>query len=193
MDIRLSWDLFVLVFFIIIVAYSFIIGKDNTLKVILGTYVSILAADAIGSLFGQYFSGSALFMKILESASVSTDSEAVVFIKVIAFVVMVIIFAVKGAFSVDTVNDKSGVVRLSLNAIYAVMSAGLVISAILVFVSGVSFIGGGSSQTTRTALWEIYSQSEIIRGMLTHAYLWFSVPAIAFLIHSLYGGGDGED
>ena len=51
MDIKLSWDLFIAVFFIIIVAYSFIIGLNGTIKVILGTYIAIVCADAIGLIF----------------------------------------------------------------------------------------------------------------------------------------------
>jgi hypothetical protein len=64
MNITLSWDLFVVVFLVVIIAYSLIIGRDNNLKVILGTYVSMIAADASGALYAQYLSGSALFMKI---------------------------------------------------------------------------------------------------------------------------------
>src|SRR3989339_475016 len=109
MNIQLSWDLFVLVFFIVIVAYSFIIGRDNTLKVILGTYIAMIAADSLGNIFGASFSGSPIFMKMLESASVSNDQEAIVFVKVLLFVVMVILFAVRGAFSVRTVDDKSAI------------------------------------------------------------------------------------
>lgn len=185
MNITLSWDLFILVFFIVIIAYSFIIGRDNTLKVILGTYVSMIAADTGGSLFGQYFSGSALFMKLLKFAAVGNEQEAVIFTKVAIFVVFVILFAVRGAFEVNTVADRSAPIRLVLSAIYAVMSAGLIISAILVFVSGVSFVGGGA-ETTDAGLWDIYNKSHLVRTMVRNSYLWFSLPALSFLIHSLY-------
>lgn len=186
MDIRLSWDLFIVVFFVIIVAYSLIIGRDNTLKVILGTYVAALAADATGNLFGKYFSGSEMFVKLLKFASLGTESAAVVFIKVLVFIGLVILFSVKGAFFVQTVDDRSGPVRFIVSMLYSFMSAGLIISVILVFVSGISFIGGGSSETTGTALWEIYSQSKFVRSIVANSYFWFSAPALAFLIHSLY-------
>lgn len=186
MDIRLSWDLFIIVFFVVIVAYSLIIGRDNTLKVILGTYVAGLAADATGNLFGKYFSGSEMFVKFLKFLNLGTDEEAVVFVKVLIFVALVIMFSVKGAFSVNTADDRSGPIRMALSIIYACMSAGLIISIILVFVSGVSFIGGGSAQTTDTALWAMYSQSKLVRSIVSNSYLWFSVPALSFLIHSLY-------
>ncbi|MFA5820629.1 MAG: hypothetical protein WC873_00735 [Candidatus Gracilibacteria bacterium] len=185
MQIALSWDLFVLVFFVVIVAYSFIIGRDNTLKVILGTYVAALAADASGSLFAQYFGGSALFKEILDLMQLGNETQVAVFIKVLVFVILVILFAVRGAFSVNTSDDSSAVVRLGVCIIYAVLSAGLIVSIILVFVSGVTFIGGGNPETTTTALSVITNQSPLIRMMLTNAYVWFALPAIAFLIDSL--------
>lgn len=185
MNISLSWDLFVIVFFVVIVAYSFIIGRDNTLKVILGTYVSMIAADAGGNLFADYFAGSQMFMKLLNFASVNNEQEAVVFVKVIVFVVLVILFAVRGAFIVDTVDDRSAAIRLVLSVLYAVMSAGLIISTILVFISGVSLVGGGDFGTDN-ALWGIYDSSNMIRSIVNNSHLWFSMPALSFLIHSLY-------
>lgn len=193
MNIQLSWDLFVLVFFVVIVAYSFIIGRDNTLKVILGTYVAALAADACGSLFAVSFTGSPMFMSLLKLASVNSDYEAVIFVKVLVFVALVILFAVRGAFAVATVNDRSAAIRIVLSFVYAAMSAGLIISVILTFVSGVSFVGGGTQTTTTTALWDLSTQSHLIKTMLNYTYVWFSAPALAFLVHSIYstkGGGE---
>jgi len=186
MNITLSWDLFVLVFFVVIVAYSFIVGRDSTLKIILGTYVSMIAADAAGTIFSQYFGGSIVFTKILKLAAVGNEIEALVLIKVLLFVSFVIIFAVKGAFEVETVDDRSAVIRLVLSIVYAIMSAGLIISTILVFVSGISFIGLGEPKTTVSALWDVYNESALIRSIVSNSALWFSLPALAFLVHSLY-------
>ncbi len=185
MEINLSWDLFVVVFFVIIMAYSFIIGRNNTLKVILGTYVAALAADACGNIFGKYFAGSEIFMKILKVATVTTDQEAIVFVKVLVFVTLVILFAVRGAYEVRTSEDSSSIIRMILTVIYAIFSAGLIISTILVFVSGISFLGAGSAENVSTAIWPIYNKSELIRAMVTHSYLWFAAPAAAFLLQSL--------
>lgn len=191
MDIHLSWDLFIIVFFVVIGAYSLIIGRDNTLKVILGTYVAALAADAGGSIFGKYFSGSELFLKILKFASLGTESAAVVFMKVLFFVTLVILFAVKGAFFVQTSSDRSGPIRFIISMMYAFMSAGLIISVVLVFVSGVSFVGGGNTQTTGSALWTIYSQSQMVKTIVGNSYFWFFVPAFAFLVQSIYNKKPG--
>lgn len=186
MTITLSWDLFVLVFFVVIVSYSFIVGRDSTLKIILGTYVSMIAADAGGTLFSQYLGGSEMFVKILKFAAVGNEQEAMVLVKVLIFIGFVIIFAVKGAFEVDTVDDRSAAIRFVLSIVYAIMSAGLIISAILVFVSGISFIGLGEQKTTVTALWDVYNESELIRSIVNNSALWFSLPALAFLVQSLH-------
>ncbi len=188
MNVQLSWDLFIIVFFIIIVAYSLIIGRDNTLKVILGTYISALTADAIGNIFGKYFAGSEGFINILRLLQIGTEKETVVFVKILVFITMVILFAVKGAFSVSTMKEKSGVICLILSSVYAVMSAGLVISVILVFVSGVSFVSG--AQTASVTLTDIYNESVLVKSMVSNSYVWFSLPAITFLIHSLYSPQD---
>ncbi len=181
---HLSWDLFVIVFFVVIVAYSLIIGRDNTLKVILGTYVAALAADALGNLFGAHLASSEFFIKLLQLLQLGTESESIVFVKVLVFVMMVILFAVKGAFAVETADDRSGAVRIILSSIYAVMSAGLIISVILVFVSGYSFVTGTGG--TGAVFAEIYEESVLVNSMIKHSYLWFSIPALSFLIHSLY-------
>lgn len=186
MNIVLSWDLFVIVFFVVIIAYSFIIGRDNTLKVILGTYVSMIAADASGNLFQKYFAGSELFMRILSGAAVETEAEAVVLVKVVIFVALVILFAVRGAFEVSTIDDRSVLIRVALSILYAVMSAGLIISAILIFVSGVSFIGAAAPDMSSSGVWDMYSKSRLIKLMIENGYLWFCIPALSFLIHSLY-------
>ncbi|MFA5948483.1 MAG: hypothetical protein WC806_06005, partial [Candidatus Gracilibacteria bacterium] len=84
------------------------------------------------------------------------------------------------------VDDKSPIIKIIFSVVYAGLSAGLIISVILVFVSGVSFIGGGNEDTTTTALWGLSNQSQLIKMMISNTYLWFALPALAFLVHSLY-------
>jgi len=190
MDITLSWDLFIIVMFVVIMSYSLIIGRDNTLKVILGTYVAILAADALGSLFGKYFAGSALFVKLLSLASVSNEAQAVIFAKVVIFVAMVIMLSVRGAFEIHTMDDRSSLVKLILTLMYSFMSAALIISAMLTFMSGVAFIGGGNPATTSVALWWINKQSDAIKSIVENAPLFFALPGVSFLFHSIYSSKD---
>lgn len=181
MDLRLSWDLFVVVFFVIITAYSLIIGKDNTLKVILGTYISLVCADAIGEIIGHYFMGTQMFLLMAKEARLESTEEALIFIKVLVFVIMVILFAIKGAYSVGT-SRGSGVVSLVLHLFYAACSAGLIVSSILILISGVSVVGGGG--TVSDALKALTDQSYMVKNLVYYHKFFFMIPAVAFLLHS---------
>jgi len=187
MDIKLSWDLFIAVFFVIIVAYSFIIGLNGTIKVILGTYVAIVCADALGILFSQYVGGTDVFLQMIKDANFSGEVEAIIFAKVIAFLLMVILFAVKGAFSVDV--SGGGALKFVLHLIYSVCSAGLIISSLLVLVSGVSILNGGGFVSE--ALSSLTDNSVLALNIVYYHTLWFSAPAVVFLVHSLKDGTEG--
>lgn len=181
MDLRLSWDLFVVVFFVIITAYSLIIGKDNTVKVIIGTYISLVCADAIGELIGHYFMGTEMFVLMTKEARLESTAEALIFLKVLMFVILIILFAVRGAFSVGT-SRGNGASSLLLHLFYAACSAGLIVSTILILISGVSVVGGGG--TVSEALKSLSQQSVMVNNIVYYHKFFFAVPAVAFLVHS---------
>jgi len=54
MNIDLSWDLLIIVVFAFVIGYSFIVGINRTLKIIIGVYLASLAADSIGNLANHY-------------------------------------------------------------------------------------------------------------------------------------------
>lgn len=189
MDLRLSWDLFIVVFFVIIAAYSLIIGRDNTIKVILGTYVALVCADAIGGLVSHYFLGTEVFVAMMKEAQFDGAGETIIFLKVLIFVLMVILFAVKGSFDVMLPRQR-GPVGLVLHLFYASCSAGLIVSTILIFVSGVSIIDGGG--VVKEALNGITKESYLVESVVYYYNFWFAVPAVAFLLNSLVSGGEEE-
>lgn len=186
MDINLSWDLFIIVLFVVIVAYGLMMGKDGTLKVILGTYISAFCADAIGNFYDGYLLNYDLFMKPFLFLGIHSPSDAIIFIKIICFLILIILFAVRGAFEIRTSDDSSSTVRLVINILYSVASAGLIIVSILTFVSGIRFLGGGNPHTLSTALLWVNSQSGFIRIIVDYSYLLFALPALMFLVHSLH-------
>lgn len=185
MNLQLSWDLFIVVFFVIIVAYSLIIGRDNTIKVILGTYVSLVCADALGGLFAHYFGGTMMFLQFAKEANMESVDEAVIFTKVIIFLVMVILFAVRGAFMVGTART-GGVVGIVIHLFYAVCSAGLIVSSVLVLISGVSLLGGGG--VVSEALANLTKESYLVLSLVYYSNFFFAIPAAVFLLNSFQGG-----
>jgi hypothetical protein len=184
MDLQLSWDLFIVVFFVVISAYSLIIGRNNTVKVIIGSYIALVAADAIGEIISHYFLGTQMFVLLTKEAQLGGAEESIIFTKVLVFLFLVILFAVRGAFVVDTYRG-NGALSLIFHLIYSILSAGLIISTILILISGVSVIGGGS--LVSEALTSLTDKSYLVRNMVYYHKLWFAGPAIVFLLHSFIG------
>ena len=179
MGLELSWDLFIIVFFGIIVAYSFIIGRNNNLKVILATYVAALAADAVGNLFANTLALSESFMKLMKIFYITTPIEAVVLVKIIFFMTVIVLLSVRGAYSVSVINTGSAGVRMMINLVLGFLNACLIVSIALVFISGASFISGGMGASP--AFQDIYNQSHLAKILVDHYSVWFLLPAGAFI------------
>lgn len=180
MNVHLSWDLFILVFFAVVVAYSFIIGRNQTLKVILGTYVSILCADGIGNIFAKYLAPSQPFLRLMKLFAIGSEDQAVIFFKVLIFLVLIVLIAVRGMFQVDSDEGGSLSIRLIVQFLLGLMSAGLMMSTVLVFTSGASLIG--TDITGGNILLEVYNDSRLVRAMVDFANIWFFLPGLAFIL-----------
>lgn len=183
--LKLSWDLFVVVIFAVIIAYSFIIGKENTLKVIIGSYIAILTADGLGNLFKEYVASSPQTMTFLKFLGLGNEDKTMILVKVIVFIMAIVIIAMKGGFEVHQGLGKSGIIGLIMNLIFGFLSAGLVISTLLIYVSGASFVSGNISMINNT-LAAAYAESEMVKLMIDNYNIWFALPAVAFLLTSLF-------
>lgn len=185
MDLRLTWDLFIIVFFGIVVAYSFIIGRNNIFKVILGTYVGALGADALGNLSANTLLLSDSFMKLLKIFNIDGVEEATLLVKIIAFVSIIVLLSVKGAYNVDVTNGGTVGLRIMVNLTLGFLNACLVVSIALIFVSGSSFILGNPSVINPTFN-DIYLQSGLAQILIDNYSVWFVLPALSFLGISLF-------
>ncbi len=195
MKLYLSWDLFLLAFFAVVVAYSFIIGKNQTLKVILGTYIAILCADGLGNIFTKYLISSGPFLRFMSLFGFSNGQQTVAIFKVIVLMVLVVTISVKGLFQVESEENGNFSIRFLVTSLLGVLSAGLLISTVLVFISGTSLIGGTLSEALRVTgnspgsinvFQEAYDSSRLIRIMLDYANLWFFLPGLVFVAMSVF-------
>ena len=136
MEINLSWDLFVIVFFAVIIAYSFIIGRNQTLKIIIASYIAILTADGIGNLVRRYFvQGEAT-----TTVDLVNQEGGLVVLKIFVFVLTIVLVATRGRFTMTMSRHSSSAINLILNLTYGILSAGLITSTILIYTSGASLV-----------------------------------------------------
>jgi hypothetical protein len=181
MEVALTWDLVVMLFFVIIMAYSYIVGQNGTIKIILSSYIAMLAANGIGNLVAKYILVSQPLIKIMAT----TPQENVVIFKMLIFVTITLLLVLKGSFEVDVNRHQSSSARFIGTSIFGFLSAGLLISTILVFIAG-SSIDGVFMKDIQEAINLPYRT--LFVGYLVNYYnFWFAAPAIAFVALSALG------
>jgi len=184
MQVLPTWDLFILVFFAIIIAYSFIIGRNSTLKIVIATYLAILTADGFGNLLDQYFLTPA---SIADPTSIFGPESLIIF-KILIFVLVILLVTVRGSFFVAMDRERSIIINLVTTGAFGFLSAGLIISTILVYISGGVFVGNAIA----AAGVDITADS-LLAGLMTENYdIWFALPAVAFVVMSFVGGEKDE-
>jgi len=137
MEINLSWDLLVIVFFTVIIAYTFIIGRNQSLKIIISAYIAILAADGIGNLAERYLLGE---QPAIRAFDFSSDEGMLILTKIIIFILCIILITTRGKFQINMSHSNSIMMRAILALTYGVLSAGLITSTILIYASGASLV-----------------------------------------------------
>lgn len=187
MDINLSWDLFVIVFFAVIIAYSFIIGRNKTLKVVIASYIAILTADGIGNLVKYYLLGN----DQVTAKLTTTPEVSLVVTKIFIFVATIVLITTRGRFAINMEKSHSTTMNIVLNLTYGILSAGLITSTILIYTSGASLVQE-SSIFINEAVKAMYKDSVMVQAMINNYNIWFSLPAITFVISSLLGSALDE-
>lgn len=180
-----TWDLFILVFFAIIVAYSFIIGRSATVKIIIATYIAILATDGLGNLIERALLAENPIINIFSAA----NPNSVIVLKILIFVLSIVVLMVRGSFFVGVGREGGMLLSLMITTGFGVLSAGLIVATILTYISGGSFIG---SELAMGGI-DITRDSTLARALTDNYNLWFSLPAVAFVVASFVEeGGAGE-
>ncbi len=175
MELALSWDLVVMILFVVIMAYSFIVGQNGTIKIILSSYIAMLAANGLGNLIAKYILMSEPVVKVLATS----PEENIVLFKIFVFLTITVILVLKGSFHVDMSKYFGLPVRILSTTIFGVLSAGLIMSTILVFVASTA-VDGILVQDITEAIYIPY-QSVMVQYLVTYYNFWFAAPAIAFV------------
>lgn len=139
--------------------------------------MAILSADGLGNIFKQY-----VFPAMPTLQGTEADN-ALIFLKIFVFVLAIVLIAIKGGFYVDIMFERSLVTRLLATLTFGFFNAGLIVSTILVYISGASFVGGTINIATSTNL---YKESQFVKLMIDNYNIWFALPAIALVLISFF-------
>ncbi len=186
MEIALTWNLVILSAFVMLCAYSFLLGQDSTIKLILSIYIAILASDGVAGVLKRFvFDPSPGFQQLFGENEV----QIFTWIRIILLIVAVVIFVVKSGFHVVLEKHERWAVRLLLHGLFSGLSALLFLSTILIYMSGNSFVEGMLFAKEI----QVYEQSLLAQVLIDYYQIWFSLPAIAFLITSFFFEKDFDD
>ena len=185
-----TWDLFIIIFGCLVIAYNFIIGREATIRLIIATYIAILSSDGLISLIHKYIlSDKSLIDNIPTFAA---DSKEIIFAKIITFLVMIIILAIKGGFYSHD-HGNGSILNFFYLISFGVMSTALILVSILAFLSGSTFID--TFVATKPASTDlstiIYAQSKIAKILIEYSTLIYALPALALIV-SIIGITDEE-
>ena len=186
MEVALTWNLVLLSGFILLFTYSFLLGQNATIKLILSIYIAIMTADGIAKIIQDFIvAPSPGFRQLLGGY----QEEAFVWLRILLFLAAVITFVVKSGFHVAIEKHDHWAARLGIHAIFSALSAILFLSTILIYISGNSFVEG--MMYARDIV--IYKQSFLAQLLIDNYQIFFSLPAMAFLVNSFFFENEAKD
>ncbi len=180
MEVALTWNLVILAVAVMLFMYSFIIGQDQTIKLILSIYIAILTSDGIASLLERFvFDPSPGWQAILYG----WEDQFFMWLRITLLIIAAAVFVVKSGFHVTMGQHEKWSTRMVIHALFAALSAALFLSTILIYMSGNSFVEGMSRAVEGLV---VYEQSLLAQILIDYYQIWFTLPAISFLVTSFF-------
>lgn len=176
MNITLSWDLFVIVFFAIVVAYSFIIGKHQAVKIIIATYIATVAVQGLGNILARMTGQSQPLLTVL---GLSMDSSLIATVKLVVFAAAIIFIAVRAGIEVSYVKETGSILSTIITGLFGFVTAGMLLSTLLTFIAGGPILDASLSQATMVS--PMLTGSKLMQLMVFNQDLWFSLPALLLI------------
>lgn len=173
MSITLSWDLFIIVFFATVMAYSFIIGKTQSVKVVIASYIAILATQGIGNILLR-LTGSTSSM--LSTIGLGIDTSVISIAKIILFIAFIILLSVRSGIHVAYEREGSSLMNLVYTALFGFFTAGLIVSTILTYATGRGILEAGTVPSPQLSA--ALEASPLMQIMILNQDLWFTLPAL---------------
>lgn len=158
-----TWDLVIILFFILAVGYGLILGRDKVIVTLVSTYIGFVVASEFGNTIYALFTGQSLL-----GGNLWVQTNLSIFlVKTVLFILLIVLLAAKGGYMASPSGGgiKSGIVA----GLFSFLNAGLIISSLIWFLTDIS----------RNAL---FTQSHLAYWVASVRNWWIILPVIAMLI-----------
>jgi len=176
MDLTLSWDLFIIVFFAMVIAYAFIIGKHDSVKLVIATYIATVAVQGLGNIFERLTGESHAMLTML---GMSVDTTILATTKLVFFAAVVIFIMIRSGINIEYGKEPGTMLSTVITAMFGFATAGLILSTLLTFVTGGVILDTALADSTSVS--PIIQQSKLMQVLIFNQDLWYSLPAILIL------------
>lgn len=185
MSLTLSWDLLIILFVVLVVAYSFIVGKDASVKIIVATYISVVAVEALGNIAAMVLNASTASM-----VGIGLSPEMLSLGKLVLFAFAVVFMAMKGGIHVEMGSGFGTVWDIVVSAALGLSTAALLLSSLVTYITGKPLLD--STLASAPALGGIELTSPLVGAIVTYQHVWFAVPAVLLLVIGILGNRASE-
>jgi len=157
-----SWDLFLAIFFVVSIGYSFVLQRDKVVVTLLAIYAGIVMAQVLGAPLQQFFQGDKtigdqLFIKA--NASPFTVSAGI-------FLLTTVLVSVRSGMGRG--GSTKGSLTLFELAIFSFLNSALILTAVFSFMDP-------------AARDQFAATSKIARIFINREAWWFIAPLIALI------------
>lgn len=177
MELALTWDLVLGAVLVMLFAYNFLLGQNATIKLILSIYIAVLTADGIVAILERYVVG---ISPALQATLGDAHDSIFLYLRIGVFLIAMVLFVVRGGFHIHLEKHDHWAARMAIHGIFSLLSAFLFLGTILVYLGGTSFAEG----MLYASEIGVGGNSLLASMLIDHYHLWFSLPAVGFLVTS---------
>lgn len=171
MQIVLSWDLLIILFVALVTAYSFIVGKDASMRIVVAAYIAVVAVQALGNLVQVLLGASTAAM-----VGLSLPTSALVIGKLVLFGAAIVFLSIRGGIEAKTGESFGTVWDIVLTTALGFSTAGLLLSSLVTFVAGGPLLDLALAQ--RDTLNGLPFSSPMVGIVIDYQHVWFALPAV---------------
>lgn len=165
-----TWDLVITLFFLMAMAYGFILGRGRIVIILIITYLAYVVAAEVGNAVYAFFAGPTAV-----TSNIWVQSNVTLFVvRTAIFALIIILVSLKGELGALT-SLARGVRSAFLTGVYAFFNAGLIISCIIKFLP----------EESQAALFAV---SPLANKVNNNRIWWLVIPVIVMIIEGFFRG-----
>jgi hypothetical protein len=169
-----SWDLFLAIFFVVSIGYSFVLQRDKVIVTLLAIYAGIVIAGVLGGPLQSFFNGDkTVANQLFIRANASPFS-----IQSGLFLIVTVLLSMRSGLGGRGSNR--GVLSNFELAIFSLLNSALILAAVFSFMAP-------------AAQADFAAHSRIAKVIIDHISWWFVAPLVAVVATGGVGKGRSND